>query len=230
MGMEKRSVLFGSLIIAAGIFACGKQVANFRTGEGTGEPLSNSGNATGGAALGFTEVKALMDKSCNGAGCHSAPGAGGVPLETLADVKKYFDASLATVEVKKSMPIGKPKWTDDELTKLKAWKAAGFPETAAAAPAPATGTPTTAVKLSFAKDIKPFMDRSCAGTACHSTGATATAVVTDTVDGLSMDIDTSLMRAQDATAPMPPSTSTQPKLSAAELQKLKDWKAQNFPP
>lgn len=205
------------------LLACGPQVVNTRSELGGPPATGGSGNATG--AFAFAEAKALMDKSCNGAGCHSAPGAGGIPLETLADVKKFFDVSIASVTATPPrMPIGgKPNWTAAEIASLNAWKAAGFPETAAA---PAGGGAGGAA-VSFATDIAPMVKTGCAGAGCHEGAAPAGGIPLTNLQEVQDYYDLSL---EDVTKVPPTMPIGRPLWTADQVQKFKDWKTGGFKP
>lgn len=91
------------------------------TGGTTG---GTTGDTTGGTtSITYTkDVAPIMSASC--AGCHGS--SGGVSLKTKDEVQKNFDASLSTIESGK-MPKGGSKLSEDKITILKNWKAAGFP-------------------------------------------------------------------------------------------------------
>lgn len=199
------------------ILACGPQVVNTRSVTGGPTGSTTSGDASGGKPLGFTEVKALMDKSCNGAGCHSKPGVV-VTLDNIEDTKKGFDASMASV-ARGSMPkAGFPKWSQAEIDALNAWKAAGFPEKAPAAPAGGTA------KLSFAKDIAPLVKASCLGAACHDSEVPSGIPLKLKADFV-IYFDTAMESHIAGTMPKP----GYPKWTDPQVKTLNDWKAAAFP-
>lgn len=215
--MSRIWAVTGGLVVF--ILACGPQVVNTRsvTGGPSGSNTS-SGDASGFA---FAQAKALMDKSCNGAGCHTAPatGAGGIPLDNLADVKKYFDVSMASVG-RGDMPIAKPKWTDAEIKSLNDWKAAGFPEKAAPA-APAGGA------VSFAKDIAGMVKTSCAGAGCHEGDNAAAGIPLLTLEENKLYWELSL---EDVTKTPPTMPIGRPLWTADQVAKFKAWGDGGFAP
>lgn len=210
----------GSLVVF--VLACGPQIINTRsvTGGPPGGSSTSSGNSTGGFA--FADAKVLMDKSCNGAGCHSAPAtsASNIPLDTYADVKKYFDVSMESVKDGR-MPIGKPKWTDDEINKLNAWKSAGFPEQPVAAP-------SGGAVVSFAKDIAPMVKTSCDGAGCHEAGDNAASGIPLTT--LAEVKDFYELCLEDVTATPPKMPIGRPVWTADQVAKFKAWGDAKFPP
>lgn len=185
---------------------------------GTGDALPNSGSS---ATVDYTrDIAPIMTASC--AGCHGS--SGGIDVSSKDKLQQNIDASISAIE-RGTMPKGdKPKVTAAQVTLLKNWKAAGFPDSASGS---GTGTNTggstptpSQTTVGYAKDIAPIMTASCAG--CHGSSG---GVDVSTKEKLQQNFDASLKAIENGSMPK----GNKPKVTAAQITLLKNWKAAGFP-
>ena len=80
------------------------------------------------------EIKALLDKGCATANCHSAAKkADGKDYSTYTSVKTHtsdahFLGSIQHLSGYSQMPKGSDKWSDADIKKISCWVSSGAPE------------------------------------------------------------------------------------------------------
>ena len=68
----------------------------------------------------YSEVAAIMEGSCLGAACHSAPGVKGVDLDTELGLRFHYNKAMQTIQTNR-MPVGKPPLSAIEIQMLRDW-------------------------------------------------------------------------------------------------------------
>lgn len=98
-------------------------------GGGYGGGNQGGGNQGGGcipSGVSFQkDVLPVLNKSCNGANCHSSPGASGIALDNLNGAKKAFNASISAINSGR-MPLGR-SISQADIATFKSWSPAFNP-------------------------------------------------------------------------------------------------------
>lgn len=183
-------------------------------------------------SVSFQEVKnKVFDTKC--ISCHG--NSGGVNLENYSNARSHLDQIAKSALFNKTMPkTGNEPLTAGEYLLLAAWVKAGGPEI------PLNGTdvpppnPVEVLKPEFASIKKLIIDRKCLS--CHKPDGKAPRVPLNTpqemIDspleivipgnadesGLILSLDV-----ENATKPMPPKDSGISRVSAQEIEIIKEW-------
>ena len=66
-----------------------------------------------------TQVSPIVSKSCLGASCHSTPGAGGIALDNISNLKSNYARAISSIQAGR-MPKGR-QISQTEIDTLKKW-------------------------------------------------------------------------------------------------------------
>lgn len=162
-------------------------------------------------------IKAIIEAHC--LSCHNE---GGTPpaLEDYAAVKSEGELSLSLI-VNKAMPPSEPLGQTDQIL-FRAWVQTGFAEASSSPPPKNTPPPPSSDPeegLSFAKDIAPILNRSCAVAGCHNEAAGAGGYEFETLEGTIAGVDDGLLTIEDGSMPL----GTYPKVTAEEVALIEQW-------